>query len=89
MEAKTANGSPASCFVCETAMPLLERCFGEPFEIELLTLIGTASLGIALYPQDGATRDSLLDAADVSMYIAKNSKVRSSSLSASLDTNKT
>jgi hypothetical protein len=29
MEAKTANGSPASCFVCETAMPLLERCFGE------------------------------------------------------------
>jgi len=57
----------------------LERCFGEPFEIELLTLIGTASLGIALYPQDGATRDSLLDAADVSMYAAKNTKKKTTS----------
>ena len=57
----------------------LECCFSEPFVIEQLSLIGSASLGIALYPEDGVTRDSLLDAADVSMYIAKNSKERSSS----------
>ena len=29
MEAKTANETASGCFLCETAMPLLERCFGE------------------------------------------------------------
>ena len=52
----------------------LDACFGEPFEIELSTLIGTASLGIALYPQDGATRDSLLDAAGFHVRCQKHQK---------------
>jgi GGDEF domain-containing protein len=29
-------------------------------------------VGIALYPEDGATKDSLLSAADAAMYVAKN-----------------
>jgi diguanylate cyclase (GGDEF)-like protein len=52
----------------------LERCFGEPFTLEGLTLTGSASFGIALYPEDGTTRDDLLNAADAAMYIVKNAK---------------
>jgi diguanylate cyclase (GGDEF)-like protein len=52
----------------------LERSFDKPFALEKLVLIGSASVGIALYPQDGATRDNLLNAADAAMYIAKNAK---------------
>jgi diguanylate cyclase (GGDEF)-like protein len=52
----------------------LERCFDAPFAIEGYTLHGSASLGIALYPEDGATKDSLLSAADAAMYAAKHKK---------------
>ena len=52
----------------------LERCFDEPFAIDGGVLHGSASVGIALYPQDGASRDSLLIAADAAMYVAKNIK---------------
>jgi diguanylate cyclase (GGDEF)-like protein len=52
----------------------LEHCFKEPFALEGLELIGSASVGIALYPQDGATRDDLLNIADAAMYTAKNAK---------------
>ena len=49
----------------------LERCFDEPFSMEGCTLEGSASVGIALYPDDGSTRDSLLSSADAAMYVAK------------------
>jgi diguanylate cyclase (GGDEF)-like protein len=52
----------------------LERCFEEPFVIEGQTLRGSASVGIALYPEDGATRDELLNTADAEMYVAKGAK---------------
>jgi diguanylate cyclase (GGDEF)-like protein len=52
----------------------LERCFDEPFAIDGGVLHGSASVGIALYPQDGASRDSLLTAADAAMYVAKNTR---------------
>ncbi|MGO9638786.1 MAG: diguanylate cyclase domain-containing protein [Terracidiphilus sp.] len=52
----------------------LEHCFNEAFVIESLTLTGSASVGISLYPEDGATRDDLLNAADAAMYIVKNAK---------------
>jgi diguanylate cyclase (GGDEF)-like protein len=52
----------------------LERCFAERFTADGHLLHGSASLGIALYPEDGATRDSLLTAADAAMYDAKQSK---------------
>jgi diguanylate cyclase (GGDEF)-like protein len=52
----------------------LERCFDDPFAVEGYTLQGAASVGIALYPEDGTTKDSLLSAADAAMYAAKNKK---------------
>ena len=52
----------------------LERSFDEPFTVEGCVLHGSASFGIALYPEDGATKDSLLNAADAAMYTAKNAK---------------
>jgi diguanylate cyclase (GGDEF)-like protein len=50
----------------------LEYSFDEPFAIEGQFLHGTASIGIALYPEDGATKDDLLSAADGAMYVTKN-----------------
>jgi diguanylate cyclase (GGDEF)-like protein len=52
----------------------LERCIQEPFLIEGHSLQGSASVGIALYPENGATKDELLSAADTAMYAAKNAK---------------
>ena len=52
----------------------LERCFDAPFDVEGYQLRGAASLGIALYPEDGATKDSLLSAADAAMYAVKHRK---------------
>jgi diguanylate cyclase (GGDEF)-like protein len=50
----------------------LERCFDEPFALEGYLLRGSASVGVALYPEDGVTRDGLLIAADAAMYSNKN-----------------
>jgi diguanylate cyclase (GGDEF)-like protein len=52
----------------------LEHCFNEPFIIEDHLLQGSASIGIALYPKDGLTKDDLLSAADAAMYKVKNAK---------------
>jgi GGDEF domain-containing protein len=37
-------------------------------------LQGSASVGVALYPEDGACKDDLLSSADAAMYAAKNAK---------------
>jgi diguanylate cyclase (GGDEF)-like protein len=50
----------------------LECCFDDPFELPSGPIRGSASIGIALYPEDGATRDSILSAADAAMYAAKH-----------------
>jgi len=52
----------------------LEHCFDEPLSIDGFLLRGSASVGIAVYPEDGVTGDSLLKAADTAMYLAKNNK---------------
>jgi diguanylate cyclase (GGDEF)-like protein len=52
----------------------LEHSFNSPLTLEGQTLQGTASFGIALYPEDSATRDGLLSAADSAMYTAKNAR---------------
>ncbi len=49
----------------------LERCLDEPFAIDGHILSGSASVGVAVYPADGTTRDSLLSSADAAMYAAK------------------
>lgn len=54
----------------------LERCFAEPFLVEGGELHGSASVGIALYPDDGATPDALLSRADAAMYAVKQSRQR-------------
>jgi len=51
----------------------LEHCLDEPFTFEDFTVIGSASVGIALYPEDGDTKDALLNTADAAMYKAKHS----------------
>jgi len=52
----------------------LEHSFDEPIAVEGYVLQGSASFGIALYPEDGATRESLLSAADAAMYVTKSCK---------------
>jgi diguanylate cyclase (GGDEF)-like protein len=52
----------------------LEHCFAAPYTVEGCVIHGTASIGIALYPDDGSTKDSLLSAADAAMYVTKHVK---------------
>jgi diguanylate cyclase (GGDEF)-like protein len=52
----------------------LERCFDEAFVIEGYVLHGTASIGMATYPEDGTTNDSMLSAADAAMYVGKQTR---------------
>jgi diguanylate cyclase (GGDEF)-like protein len=52
----------------------LERSFDAPFTFDGYVLQGTASLGIALYPEHSTTRDGLLSSADAAMYVAKQTR---------------
>lgn len=52
----------------------LEHCFDEPFTIENYSMQASASVGVALYPDDATSRDSLLSAADAAMYVAKHTR---------------
>ena len=52
----------------------IERSFDAPFPVDGTVLHPSASVGIALYPEDAATKDGLLNAADAAMYVAKNQK---------------
>jgi diguanylate cyclase (GGDEF)-like protein len=62
--------------VAEEIAHRLEHCFDQPFAVEGYTLRGSASVGLAIYPEDGATRDSLLSASDAAMYVSKHTKQR-------------
>ncbi len=50
-------------------------CFNEPFVLEGNTLRGSASFGIAMYPEDGESLDSLLSSADAAMYVSKHTRL--------------
>lgn len=52
----------------------LERSFDAPHSFDGYVLHGSASVGIALYPEDGTTRESLLSAADAAMYLVKQTQ---------------
>jgi diguanylate cyclase (GGDEF)-like protein len=46
-----------------------------PFEIDGVALDGEASIGVVMYPEDGADSDTLLQRGDVAMYRAKDRPV--------------
>jgi diguanylate cyclase (GGDEF)-like protein len=58
----------------------LEHCFKNPFVLEEIVLQGTASFGIAMFPEDGTDKDSLFSSADSLMYESKKSKREAASL---------
>ncbi|MFZ1085895.1 MAG: GGDEF domain-containing protein [Terracidiphilus sp.] len=70
----------------EKIVSRLEDCFVEPFAVEGIVLHGEASIGVALYPEDGATKDSLLSAADTAMYDVKKSKSHATAENANIQT---
>jgi diguanylate cyclase (GGDEF)-like protein len=49
----------------------IRHSFDAPFEIDGRSIHTTCSLGITLFPRDGATLDALLQNADLAMYRAK------------------
>ena len=52
----------------------LQASLSDPIVIEGKTLPSSASFGLAVYPQDGTTRDELIDIADAAMYASKFDK---------------
>jgi diguanylate cyclase (GGDEF)-like protein len=55
----------------------LEHSLDEPFVTDGYSLHGSASVGIAIYPEDATTKDGLLSCADAAMYVAKYTKRQS------------
>jgi diguanylate cyclase (GGDEF)-like protein/PAS domain S-box-containing protein len=51
----------------------MDRAFEKPFSIAGSQLLVTFSLGIALFPDDGASAEDLLKKADTAMYSSKDS----------------
>ena len=52
----------------------LERSFEEEFELNGYRLCGSASIGLALAPEDGMDKDELQRVADMAMYLRKEQK---------------
>lgn len=59
--------------VAATTAQALIRAIAEPARVFGMEVSVTPSVGIALFPQDGADIDALLNAADAAMYQAKGS----------------
>jgi diguanylate cyclase (GGDEF)-like protein len=51
----------------------LLRCFDNPFVIESFAIRGSASIGIAIFPENGRTKEELKRFADAAMYANKPS----------------
>lgn len=56
-----------------TAVNKILKQLATPFKINGLAVQATASLGVAMFPEDGTDADTLLKNADVAMYKAKDS----------------
>jgi diguanylate cyclase (GGDEF)-like protein len=52
----------------------LQRSFADPFSLEGTTIRGSVSIGMAMYPEDSATKDGLLTVADAAMYAVKRQR---------------
>jgi diguanylate cyclase (GGDEF)-like protein/PAS domain S-box-containing protein len=72
-----------ACRAAERIVEALRR----PFAIQDLTLEVGISIGVALYPEHGATASELLQHADVAMYAAKRDQLGFVVYSAESDTN--
>lgn len=57
----------------ETVAGHVLASLAKPHEVEGTIIVPTASLGIAVYPVDGATPDALIASSDRAMYAAKSS----------------
>jgi len=55
----------------ETVAERIHETLLEPFKVENLSIPVRASIGIAVYPRDATSTDTLLQRADVAMYQAK------------------
>jgi diguanylate cyclase (GGDEF)-like protein len=60
--------------VVEEIARRLESCFAQQVEIEENSFSGSASVGIAVYPEDGTSSDELLRTADAAMYVKKKTR---------------
>ncbi|WP_243455568.1 EAL domain-containing protein [Sphingosinicella sp. BN140058] len=49
----------------------LEQALGEPIALDAVVVNPGASLGVAIYPQDGSTCEQIVNNADLAMYRAK------------------
>lgn len=59
----------------EEIVQRLAHCFDAPFAIEGRELRGSASIGTAVYPEDGTSKEELKRVADANMYAHKPSTV--------------
>lgn len=56
---------------CDTIIKQIESALAATIDLHGLRLNLTASIGLAMYPDDGASEDDLVRAADASMYDIK------------------
>jgi len=66
-----AQDASSALFVAERIRRVLE----EPFVVDGLTLQLEASIGMAIYPRDGADAEQLLKRADIALYASKDSHI--------------
>ena len=67
--AEVADGRGA-----QTLVSAVELVFAQPLSVDGRPMTVGASIGVALYPDDGRTSDELRTAADNAMYVGKRSK---------------
>jgi len=70
----TVVAEVADALGAQILVSALELAFARPFEVEGELVTTGASIGVALYPDDGRSADELHSAADKVMYVAKRSK---------------
>ena len=56
----------------ECVVARLREALSEPLHIEGTEIVVTASMGVAMHPQDGLDMDVLLKHADIALYLAKD-----------------